>query len=62
MDGARRQGRKIGRPRVTDRPGFNARSEMILERPNNGDISRRRAARELGIGHATLKRLIDKQE
>ena len=59
MDRARRQGRQIGRPRVTDRKGFNKRFGAILERLNGGDISRRQAARELGIGYATLKRLLD---
>ena len=59
MDWARRQGRQIGRPRVTDRRGFEQRFGDILERLNDGDISRRRAAKELGIGYATLKRLLD---
>ena len=31
----------------------------ILERLAAGDISRRRAAKELEIGYATLKRLLD---
>ncbi len=61
MDRARRQGRQIGRPRVTDRRGFNKRFGDILERLNGGDISRRQAAKELGIGYATLKRLLDAQ-
>jgi Trp operon repressor len=30
-----------------------------LERLLKGDISRRQAAKELGIGYATLKRLLD---
>ena len=59
MDRARRQGRRIGRPRVTDRRGFKRRFVDILERLRSGNISRRRAAMELGIGHATLKRLLD---
>ena len=59
MDRARRQGIKIGRPRVTDRRGFNRRFGDILERLNGEKISRRQAAIELGIGYATLKRLID---
>ncbi len=61
MDRARRQGRQIGRPRVTDRRGFNKRFGDILERLNGGAISRRQAAIELGIGYATLKRLLDAQ-
>jgi DNA invertase Pin-like site-specific DNA recombinase len=59
MDRARRQGRRIGRPKVTDRKGFSARFGAILERLLKGDISRRQAAKELGIGYATLKRLLD---
>jgi DNA invertase Pin-like site-specific DNA recombinase len=59
MDRARRQGRKIGRPKVTDRKGFSKRFGAILERLLKGDISRRQAAKELNIGYATLKRLLD---
>ena len=55
----RKQGRRIGRPRVTDREGFDRRFGAILERLREGDISKRRAAKELGIGYATLKRLLD---
>ncbi len=62
MDRARRQGRQIGRPKVTDRKGFKKRFGDILERLNGGDISRRQAAKELGIGYATLKRLLDAGE
>jgi putative DNA-invertase from lambdoid prophage Rac len=59
MDRARKQGHQIGRPRVTDRRGFNRRFGAILERLTYGSVSRRQAARELGIGYATLKRLLD---
>ena len=58
-DGNRRHGVKIGRPRVTDRKGFKRRFGDILERLNDEKISRRQAAIELGIGYATLKRLLD---
>ena len=61
MDRARRQGKKIGRPKVTERRGFNHRFGAISERLNDGEISRRKAAQELGIGYATLKRLLDEQ-
>ena len=61
MDRARKQGKRIGRPRVTDRRGFSCRFGAILERVVAGELSRRQAARELGIGYATLKRLIDAQ-
>jgi DNA invertase Pin-like site-specific DNA recombinase len=61
MERAARQGKKIGRPRVTDRRGFQVRSKSILERLSAGEISRRQAAKELDIGYATLKRLLDSQ-
>ena len=50
---------KIGRPRVTDREGFDRSFGAILERLNSEDISRCQAAKELNIGYATLKRLLD---
>ena len=59
MDRARRQGKRIGRPSVMDRRGFKKRFGAVLERLSDGEISRRRAATELGIGYATLKRLLD---
>jgi DNA invertase Pin-like site-specific DNA recombinase len=59
MDRARRQGKKIGRPRVMDRRGFTNRFGAILERLIQGEISRRQAAKELKIGYASLKRLPD---
>ena len=59
MERARKQGRQIGRPRVIDRKGFSRRFGDILERLSKGDISRRQAAKELNIGYATLKRLLD---
>ena len=62
MDRARRQGKMIGRPRVTARNGFNRRFNEIVISLNAGDISRRKAAKELGIGYATLKRLLDDRQ
>lgn len=59
MDRARRQGRKIGRPRVTDRRGFKKSFGVVLEGLNTGDLSRSQAAKDLKIGYATLKRLLD---
>jgi DNA invertase Pin-like site-specific DNA recombinase len=59
MERARRQGHRIGRPKVTDRKGFSRRFGTILERLLKGDISRRQAAKELNIGYDTLKRLLD---
>jgi DNA invertase Pin-like site-specific DNA recombinase len=59
IDRAARQRKKIGRPRVTDRRGFQTRYKTVLERLSTKEISRRQAAKELNIGYATLKRLID---
>ena len=61
MDRARRQGKQIGRPKVTDRKGFNNRLNEVLDRLTAGYISRRKAAEELGIGYVTLKSLLDAQ-
>jgi DNA invertase Pin-like site-specific DNA recombinase len=61
MDRAKKQGKRIGRPRVTDRRGFKKSFGAILERLIQGEISRRQAAKELNIGYATLKRLLDAQ-
>ena len=49
-------------PKVTDRRGFIGRFDDVCRRLDAGDISRRKAAIELGIGFATLKRLLDGQE
>lgn len=62
MDRARRQGKRIGRPKVTERRGFEIRFGAILERLRSRDISRRKEAKELGVGYVTLKRLLDAQE
>jgi len=59
MERARKQGHQIGRPRVMDRRGFKRRFGVVLERLQHGQVSRCQAAKELGIGYATLKRLID---
>lgn len=59
MDRAVRQGIRIGRPPVTERRGFKKSYGAIAERLSRGEVSRRQAARELGIGYATLKRLLD---
>lgn len=59
MERARQQGKRIGRPRVTERDGFSQRFMSVMDRIEQGGISRRQAARELSIGYATLKRLLD---
>jgi len=59
MERARQQGKRIGRPRVTERPDFLHRFAVVLERLARGELSRRRAAKDLSIGYATLKRLME---
>ena len=59
MERARRQGHRIGRSKVIDQKGFSKRLGDILQRLIKGDISRRQAAKELNIGYATLKQLLD---
>jgi hypothetical protein len=59
MARARQQGKPIGRPRVTQREGFSMRWQGVLTRLQSGELSRRGAAKELSIGYATLKRLLD---
>ncbi len=61
MERARQQGKRIGRPRVSERPEFEQQFTAVAQRIELGGISRRQAARELGIGYATLKRLLDSQ-
>ena len=58
MRHAARQGKSIGRPPVTARPGFAARWSRLAPDLAAGRISRRQAARRLGIGTATLGRLL----
>ncbi len=58
MDRARRQGRRLGRPGGTHREGFNERWRELAPRIHAGAISRRRAARLLGVSRATVDRLL----
>jgi len=62
MERARKQGHRIGRPMVMDRRGFKRRFGAVLERLREGSVSRRQAAMELGIGYATLKKLLDTED
>jgi transposase len=59
MEQARQQGKRIGRPSVTERDGFPQQLRAVVNLLNQGQISRRQAARKLSIGYATLKRLLD---
>ena len=61
MERARQRGKRLGRPRVSERPEFEQRFTEVLERIKSEELSRTKAAKELGIGYATLKRLLDAQ-
>jgi hypothetical protein len=59
MERARQQGKRIGRPKVTERPQFLQRFESVVENIGPTGLSRRQAAKELAIGYSTLTRLLD---
>ncbi|MFH1141234.1 MAG: ISNCY family transposase, partial [Chloroflexota bacterium] len=59
MEHACQQGKHIGRPRIQDREGFSEQLKEVFKRMQSGELSRRKAAIELGIGYATHKRLLD---
>ena len=61
MARARQLGKRIGRPKVSERPEFEQQFTAVVERIGLGGLSRRQAAKQLGIGFATLKRLLDSQ-
>ena len=58
MHRAKRQGARIGRPPVTSRPVVAARWPRVRADLAAGRVSKRQAARRLGIGTATLGRLL----
>jgi len=59
MARARENGVHIGRPKVSDVPGFETLFCEMVKRVESGALTRRKAAMELGIGYATFKRLLD---
>ena len=58
MRHAAAKGARIGRPPVTARPAFARRWPAVRAEVVSGRLSRRQAARRLGIGTATLARLL----
>ncbi len=58
MERARRQGKHVGRPPVTARDGFAEKWAAVRAELEAARISRSEAARRLGIGYASLLRLI----
>lgn len=59
MERARQMGKRIGRPRVSERVGFAQRLDEVLGHIGHEGISRSQAAKELGIGYSTLTRILD---
>ena len=58
MERARRQGRRLGRPGGTHREGFSERWRELVPQISAGAVSRRRAARVLGVSRTTVDRLL----
>jgi transposase len=56
---ARERGKRLGRPRVDDSPGFELRSYSIFKRISSGEITRKQAAKELGMNPSTLTRVFE---
>jgi DNA invertase Pin-like site-specific DNA recombinase len=56
---ARRRGARLGRPPVTDRPGFSREFASVSAEVRAGRLSKRAAARRLNVGVATFCRLLD---
>lgn len=59
MDRAQRQGVRIGRPPVTARPGFGEKWAAVEPQIRAGRLSKSQAARQLGVGFATVLRLLE---
>jgi hypothetical protein len=62
MERARKLGKRIGRPSVTDRDGFAGQFREVVARIGPDGLSPRQAARELGISLSTLRRRLDDHE
>jgi hypothetical protein len=59
---AARSKRRVGRPRIVDRPGFLAQWAEVGPLVLAGAISHGEAARRLGCGYATVVRLLRQAE
>lgn len=58
MDRARREGKRIGRPKVTDDPRRKAALQRAVQQVRSGGKSYRQAAQEAGVSLATLQRAL----
>lgn len=59
MDRAKREGKHVGRPPVTARTGFADKWATVEPEIRAGRLSKGQAARQLGIGFATVLRLLE---
>ena len=59
MARAKAEGKAFGRPPATSRPGFEKKWARVRTQVEAETLSRRQAAKALGIGQATLRRLLD---
>jgi DNA invertase Pin-like site-specific DNA recombinase len=59
MERARRQGKRLGRPGGTQVAGFDAKWQLLEPHLRAGQMSRSEAARQLGVGRATIGRLLN---
>jgi DNA invertase Pin-like site-specific DNA recombinase len=59
MRHAAMKGVKLGRPSAMDDPAFARAWATTQAEILNGSMSRRQAAKRLGVGQATIKRLLD---
>ena len=57
---ARERGKRLGRPKVDEAPGFELRSSSIFRRISSGEITHTQAAKELGMSPGTLTRVFAK--
>lgn len=58
IEKAREQGKHLGRPPIIDDPVLQEKARKLLPKMERGVLSKSKAAQELGIGRATLYRLL----
>ncbi|HET9001471.1 MAG TPA: hypothetical protein VFP86_17660 [bacterium] len=54
----RRRGKHLGRPSQTQSQNFNERWQALEAKVRSGEVTRSEAARTLGVGRATIGRLL----
>lgn len=58
MERARREGRRLGRPKVADTPSVARDWPMVRRRIESREISRREAARLLHVSEQSVRRML----